>query len=181
MIKEIDKLKAFENFRKETIDLLEESKIDKDKFLHKNLDYIRKLDLKPFSNIKNVEEAIYNYQYYNLLAKKSNAEAKNIVNNYKKRKLYARLINERENYYCLKDIATQRILELLDYKFVESYFIILNSKRLKGEIFEINIKSEEKLILHSKNKKILNELKDHGVFLDYSKPSLIDSYVNKSY
>ena len=180
-MKEIDKLKLFENFRKETIDLLEESKIDKDAFLKKNLDYINKLDLKPYARIDNISQAIYNYQYYNLLAKQINTQANKFAGNEKKKKSYLRLINKRENYYALKDMATTRILDIIAYKDVESYFIDLKSKRLRGIIFEINVKSIDKLILHSKSKTILNKLRDHGVFDENSRASLIDSYVNRSY
>ena len=72
---ENEKLKLFETFRKESIDLLDESKIDKDSFLSNNLAYIENLDLKPFSTINNISQAIYNYQYYNLMAKKTNLKA----------------------------------------------------------------------------------------------------------
>lgn len=178
---ENEKLKSFEAFRKETIDLLEESKLDKESFLDKNLNYINKLDLKPFSRIDTINQALYNYQYYNLMAKKVNVEANKISGNDKKKKNYLRLINQRENYYNLKDIASCRMLELIDYENVESYFIDLRSKRLKGVIFEINIKSIDKLILHSKSKILLKKLRDQGVFDENIRPSMIDSYVNKSY
>lgn len=178
---ENEKLESFEAFRKETIDLLEEAKLDKESFLDINLNYINKLDLKPFSTITTFNQALYNYQYYNLLAKKVNVQANKISSNDKKKKNYLRLINQRENYYNLKDIATCRMLELIDYENVESYFIDLKSKRLKGVIFEINIKSIDKVILHSKSKIILEKLRKEGVFDENSRPSMIDSYVNKSY
>ena len=178
---EKEKLKSFETFRKESIDLLEESKLDKESFLDTNLNYINKLDLKPFSTINSISQALYNYQYYNLLAKKVNIEANKVSRNDKKRKNYLRLINQRENYYNLKDIATMRLLELINYEDVESYFIDLKSKRLRGIIFEINIKSIDKVILHSKSKFLLERLRDKHVFDEALRPSLIDSYVNKSY
>ncbi len=181
MINEVDKLKAFEAFRKESIDLLDQSIYDKDSFLDANISYIMKLDLKPFTDIKTIDQAIYNYQYYNLLAKKANSEAIKIIHNPKKKKLYTRLINDRENYYYLKDKATINLLEIIDYKDVESYFIRLKSKRLMGEIFEIHIKSIDKAILHSKNKDILDKLRQNDCFDDECRPSIIDSYVNKSY
>ena len=178
---ENEKLKLFETFRKESIDLLEESKIDKDSFLSNNLAYIEKLDIKPFSTINNINEAIYNYQYYNLMAKKTNLEAQKISNNTKKKKNYLKLINQRENFYHLKDIATLRILDLADYKDIKSYYIILNSKRLQGEIFEIEVCSIDKVILHSKSKLVLQRLIENNVFSSEARKSLIDSYVNKSY
>ncbi|MDO5047416.1 MAG: hypothetical protein Q4D88_02565 [Anaerococcus sp.] len=175
------KLEEFEKWRKESIDLLDESKIDKDEFLRLNYDFFKKLNLKPFSQINTFSQAIFNYQYYNVMAKKCNFEAKAYLNSKKKRKYYNKLINDRENYYYLKDIATQRLLAILDYKNLESYYIDLKSKRLRGLIYEINILDEDRLILHSKNKKILEKLKENKVFSTKARLSLIDSYVNKSY
>ena len=178
---EKQKLNLFENWRIESIDLLTDSKIDKDEFLTRNYNFLINLSLKPFSKITLLEEAIYNYQYYNIMAKSANAKAFKIQNISKKKKIYARLINDRENFYYLKDVATQAIIDTVGYKNIESYYIRLNSKRLTGKIFEISVKSCEKLILHSKNKKILEKLKEEDAFCEEIKESLIDSYVNKSY
>ncbi|MFO3716271.1 DUF6648 family protein [Anaerococcus cruorum] len=181
MMNENEKLKLFETFRKESIDLLEESKVDKETFLATNLAFLEKLNLKPFTNIKSISQALYNYHYYNLLAKKSNLDAQKIIHNTKKKKQYVKNINQRENYYYLKDMATLRLLELLNYEDIESYYIILKSTRLKGEIFEIHVKSLDQAILHSKSKVILQNLRDHDVFIEEERQSLIDSYVNKTY
>lgn len=181
MMNENEKLKLFETFRKESIDLLEESKVDKETFLATNLAFLEKLNLKPFTNIKSISQALYNYHYYNLLAKKSNLDAQKIIHNTKKKKQYVKNINQRENYYYLKDMATLRLLELLNYEYIESYYIILKSTRLKGEIFEIHVKCLNQTILHSKSKVILQNLRDHDVFIEEERQSLIDSYVNKTY
>ena len=74
-----------------------------------------------------------------------------------------------------------RLLEMINYENVESYFIDLKSRRLRGVIFEINIKSIDKVILHSKSKVLLKKLRENHVFDESLRPSLIDSYVNKSY
>ena len=179
MLDEIKKLEAFNKWRKESIDLLTEKKIGKNEFLEINYEYLVKLDLKPFSNISTVIQAIYNYQYYNIMAKRSNKLALTFVS--KKKKKYQQEINNRENFYYLKDIATDKLLDLIKYKDIEAYYIKLKSKRLTGEIFEIYLKDYDKLILHSKNKAILKKLKDNKCFLDEAKISMIDSYVNKSY
>ena len=181
MIKEIEKLKQFETFRKESIDLLEESKVDKETFLSKNLSFLEKLNLKPFTTINTVNEALYNYHYYNLLAKKSNLDAQKVIHNVRKKKIYIKYINQRENYYHLKDMATLRLIEILKYENIESYYIILKSNRLKGEIFEIYVKNMYQAILHSKSKLNWEKLKEHEVFVDEERQSLIDSYVNKTY
>lgn len=181
MLNEKEKLVKFDSRRKQTIDLLTEGSIDKNEFLDLNYDYIRNLDLKPYSQIQNILEGIYNYQYYNILAKRSNNQANKYLHNPKKKKLYTRLINDRENYYCLKDYTTRSIIKLINYKNIQSYYIKLSSKRLTGKIFEIVLLDYDKLILHSKDESILKELKDHQVFDDNLKFSKINEYVNRSY
>ncbi|MCI7238316.1 MAG: DUF6648 family protein [Anaerococcus sp.] len=178
---EDSKLEIFEKWRKESIDLLDKAEISKDEFLSLNYDFFVKLGLKPFSKITTLSQAIFNYQYYNVMAKKSNLEAKAYLNSKKKKKYYNKLINDRENYYYLKDLATNRLLELLDYKNVDCYYINLKSKRLSGLIYEINVLDRDRLVLHSKNKKILEKLKEKKCFCEDERTSVIDSYVNKSY
>lgn len=175
------KLDLFEEWRIESIDLLSDKKIDKDEFLVRNYKFLIELELKPFSNIRMLEEAIYNYQYYNIMAKFANTRAFQFQNSPKKRKLYTRLINDRENFYYLKDLATEALIKIVGFENIESYFIKLKSKRLTGNIFEIYVKSCDKLILHSKNKKILNNLRLENAFSEELRESLIDSYVNRSY
>ena len=75
MIIEQKKLDIFEDWRIESIDLLSDSKINKEEFLERNYNFLIDLGLKPFSNIRQLEEAIYNYQYYNIMAKCANAKA----------------------------------------------------------------------------------------------------------
>lgn len=181
MLKEIEKLKKFDKWRKSSIQNLEEGLIDKEKFLELNYSFINKLEIKPYSKINNILEGIYNYQYYNILAKRSNYQANKYLNNPKKKKLYTRYINDRENYYCLKDITTKAIIELIKYQNIESYYIKLISKRLTGKIFEIVLLDYEKVILHSKSSEILRMLKDNMVFDENIRESKINEYVNRSY
>lgn len=60
MIVEKKKLDLFESWRIESIDLLSDKKISKDEFLNRNYKFLSNLGLKPFSNIRDLEEAIYN-------------------------------------------------------------------------------------------------------------------------
>lgn len=181
VMEEKNKLISFDTWRKESIDLLTDKKIGKNEFLEINYQYIKKLDLKPFSNISSILEGVYNYQYYNIMAKRSNSLAFDLYNNPKKKRKYKNFINNRENYYCLKDKASLRLLELVEFNDIEAYFIKLKSKRLTGEIFEIVLKKYDKLILHSKNKEILRKLIDNKCFDKNPRESKIDSYVNRSY
>ncbi|MGO3018973.1 MAG: DUF6648 family protein [Anaerococcus sp.] len=181
MISDKKKLEKFDSWRKDTIDLLTEGSIDKNEFLDINYEYIQKLDLKPYSHIENILEGIYNYQYYNILAKRSNNKANLYLHNPKKKKIYSRYINDRENYYCLKDYTTSSLIKLVNYQNIKSYYIKLLSKRLTGKIFEIVLLDYDKVILHSKDPRILQELKNHQVFDENIQLSKINEYVNRSY
>ena len=134
-------------------------------------------EISPFKNVDTVEKGLYNYQYYNALAKemKSLSTQKNIEWEMKKDYL------ERSNhYYAKKDQATKKVLDLLDYQNVTAYMIKVKSKYLKGRLFEI-VLDQNQMILHSTNTVILNKLKEEGVFLEGSKRSLIDQYINQRY
>ena len=181
MVIEKKKLDLFEDWRIESIDLLSDQKINKDEFLERNYKFLVDLGLKPFSKIQDLEEAIYNYQYYNIMAKFANAKAFKCQNYPKKKKIYTKLINDRENYYYIKDLATSSLIDIVGFENIDAYFINLRSKRLTGQIFEIKVKNCDKLILHSKNKKILDKLRCNSAFFEEIRESLIDSYVNRSY
>lgn len=65
--------------RNELIDLLDEEKITKQEFISRNNVLINSFNLRPFTEIRTVNEGIFNYQYYNLKAKEYNT----IANKYK--------------------------------------------------------------------------------------------------
>lgn len=178
-ISEKERLLMFLDLRNLYIDQLEAGKITKKEFNHKNFMIFRKLSLKPFSVLDSFEKAMYNYNYYNSQAKIELEEynkAKDF-NNQKRAKFH---LNNKENYYNLKDIATEAIIELEGFDNIEAYFIKLHSKNLGTNIFEINIKNRKRAIFHSKSYKILNLLKNNNVFINEVRDSIIDSYVNNS-
>ncbi len=128
MIAEKKKLDLFESWRIESIDLLSDKKIDKDEFLDRNYKFLINLGLKPFSKIRDLEEAIYNYQYYNIMAKFANAKAFKCQNSPKKKKIHTRLINDRENFYYLKDLATESLIDMVGSR---KYRILFYKSKVK--------------------------------------------------
>lgn len=176
-----EKIDTFLKWRKSSIDDLSCGKINKDDFLDLNLKFLKKLDLKPFCMPENISQALYNYQYYNILAKASNDTSLKFKFVPKKKKKYKELISKRENYYSLKDKATSFLISKVDINTIFCYYIDLKSRRLKGKLFEICITSIPDCILHSMNDDILKEIKKKNRFTDEIKKSLIDSYVNKTY
>ena len=105
--------------RNELIDLLDDGKITKQEFISRNNVLIDSFNLRPFINIKTVNEGIFNYQYYNSKAKEYNTIANKYKN--KKPKKYIASLNKCRNYYLEKDNTILKILELIEYKNVEAY------------------------------------------------------------
>jgi len=170
--------------------------LTKNEFIEENFYTIESLGIEPFKNVDNTKKALYNYQYYNVLAKFYYRQAKDFPPGSKQRKIYLEKSND---YYHEKDKVTLTLLQLLDYNHVDAYFVKVKSKKLQNKLFEILIKDPDvlleintlslsyggmdpdDLILHSKNPIILKRLRDEGVFRDEKKKSLTDSYINQKY
>jgi hypothetical protein len=171
----------FEQFLKNRQSLIEQyakGDLTKDEFIEANYRCINALDIKPFQKIDNVKKAIYNYQYYNVLAKYYQKRAHDINKRNESREDFLELS---DYYYSRKDRVTEKLLKLLDFRGVEAYFVKVNSPNLKRKLFEIVIKDYDNVILHSKNETILNMLIRENVFIPEEKKSLVDSYINQKY
>ena len=107
---------------------------------------------------------MFNYQYFNALAK----ECKDTDP------------AQTDYYYAKKDQATLHVLRILDFQGVEAYFIRVRSPQLKGRLFEIIIQ-EYQMILHSANREILEKLRRELVFKEETRQSVIDGYINQKY
>lgn len=170
-------IQKYFRYRQSLIDQYLKGDMTKKEYLQKNYEAVIYGDIKAFRNIDTVEKGLFNYQYYNALAKqrKSMSAMKNIAYELKQEYL------EQSNYYYnKKDKATSLVLKLLDYREVSGYFVKVQSKLLKGKLFEIVIKENE-VILHSTSPYILARLREEGVFQETSRVSLIDEYVNGRY
>jgi len=65
-------LSKFDKFlihRQSLIEQYSKGDMTKDEFIEANYSYINSTDLVPFKKLDNVKKAIFNYQYYNVLAK----------------------------------------------------------------------------------------------------------------
>lgn len=149
----------------------------KSEYLKMNYDAVVYNTIKPFKNIDTVEKGLYNYQYYNALAKENRSIGSCYGNEFEIKKEY---IEKSDYYYRKKDKATLKVLKLLDYKGVEAYFVKVHSKNLKGKLFEI-VLDDYNMILHSTSEVIRNLLIEEEVFYNESRISVIDGYINQRY
>ncbi|QSX07040.1 hypothetical protein JYG23_06540 [Sedimentibacter sp. zth1] len=177
-IKTIDKF--FEN-RDNLIIKHMNGEIDKRSFLELNYNYMIDNKIKPFMTIDSFEKGMYNYQFYNVMAKYYKTLVQEQKLNGKGVTFYSKFLDDIKYYYDEKDKTTFRLLRFLKYKNVDAYFIKMESSFLEGKLYEIVLNDYEFAILHSQSEWILNALKKEGVFDTNTKKSVIDYYVNQKY
>lgn len=170
----------FEN-RSSLIYQYESGKISKKEFLENNYELVRRTSIRPFLRIDSYEMGMFNYQYYNVLAKYYIMLAKDVRNTRRHQRYYSYYRNKGNNYYHEKDKAALDLLKFLEFKDVEAYFIELESKSLQDKLFEIVLLDYKEAIFHSKAQWFLDILKENGVFQINKRPSLIDEYINEVY
>lgn len=171
----------FEQFLRNRQSLIEQYKkgdMTKEEFIEANYMFINSLGIRPFQRIDNVKKAIYNYQYYNVIAKYYQKRAHDI-----NRKSSARndFFEQANYFYSKKDNVTEKLLKLLDFEGIDAYYVKVKSPNLKKKLFEIVLKDYENVILHSKSEVILNMLIRENVFCTEERKSLVDSYINQKY
>lgn len=155
--------------------------IDKRTFLEQNYKYMIDNKIKPFIMIDSFEKGMYNYQYYNVMAKYYKMIAQELRQNGKDEIFYIKYLDDVKYYYDEKDKTTFRLLKYLQFKDIEAYYIKMESASLEGKLYEIVLKNYNFAVLHSQSEWILNTLKKEGVFLNEAKKSVIDYYVNQKY
>ena len=155
--------------------------ISKKEFIEEHYFFIMRLNLKPFRKIDSFEKGIYNYQYYNAIAKYSKLRARDKKLAEKHPELIRGLLQDVKAAYRDKDDSVLKLLRFLKYKNVEAYFIKSKSEYLDNKLFEIVLYDYEGVIFHSIGGRLLEELKKEEVFYEVRRKSKIDDYVNKKY
>jgi len=191
-----DKFEQFLRHRQSLLYQYKMGDLTKNEFIEESYRTIEKLGIKPFQKVDNIKKSIYNYHYYNVLAKFYYRLSKDYPAGSRQWRSY---ILQSNNYYLEKDKATMTLLKLLDYMNIDAYFVKVRSKKLKNKLFEIVIRDPDvlmeintlslrydgmeayELVLHSKNPAILKSLRSNGVFRDEKIKSLADSYINQTY
>lgn len=166
-------LNKFIGMRNKLIDELDAGKIDKKKFLFENYMLLTRLNIKPFSEANTIEKCVYNYQYYNTLAKYAKA--------FPAKKSLKGSLDQVNRYYNEKDKTIVALLQNKDVGRVLAYPIKLNSLSLNNRLIEIILLDYEKLVLHSMNEEIKRILIENNSYENKVRLSIINSYVNNSY
>lgn len=175
---------VFEKFFKHRDSLIIQYKngdMTKREFLEANYNSVQNIKINPFSRVDSYEKGMYNYQYYNVLAKYYNMLAKEFKDDKKFEDKYSEYKEKTNFYYGKKDQSTLQLLKFLKFKDVEGYFIRVESKFLNNKLYEIVLNNYEYAILHSKSRWLLRVLREERVFVEKKKISLIDDYINEKY
>lgn len=170
-------IQKYFKYRQSLIDQYGKGDLTKREYLQRNYDAVVYGGIGPFKNDDTLDKSLFNYQYYNALAKEMKALSTIKDLEYELKRDYQEKSN---HFYYKKDRATLSILKKLDFRGVTAYPVKVRSKYLKGKLIEI-IMEEENIILHSTSTMILNHLQEEGVFDESSRKSQIDDYVNKRY
>lgn len=178
MNSEKSRLKSFIQKRNELIMGLENLEYEKEEFLEKNLKIITSHQMSPFLEINSLEEGLYNYHYYNSLAKKYCQLARNSRLDKRGQKKRKEDENKRNNYYSEKDKVISKILDLVEAHQLKAYFVKCYSKRLSGNLIEIVVEDVDYAVFHSLSPEIQKKLEDKGCFVYREYESIIDSYIN---
>ncbi|MDH8678885.1 hypothetical protein QE109_12035 [Fusibacter bizertensis] len=168
-------IEAFCQKRIELITLLEQGQLTKENFIIENYELMSGFKRVNYQ-IESIEEGILKYHYFNTMAKKLMLEADAIE--FKDYTNCVKLKDRAYDFYSKKDKITLSMLEKVEFKEVEAYFIHMNSRTLEGQIYEIRFNNYEKVVLHSKDRKILYKLRETGCFSDEPIASVIADYVN---
>jgi len=183
LLKEKLKLKIYEHFfeqREALIRKLESNKLTKSEYVEETYEFIKGLNLTPEDGpISSVEEGLYNYQYFNMMAKyyRQNAQALKYSDPFKA-KDYRDFV---EKYYKEKDKTTIRLLEHLNYTGIDGYYVHIKSRSLRGKLVEIVLNDYDLAVLHTLNENIVKRLRKNKAFKEGQQKSVIDDYINTKY
>lgn len=170
-----DQIRTLCDKRLELICKLELGEISKEAFIIENYEMMAPYQKVSF-DVTSIEEGVIKYHYFNTMAKKRMIDAD--AYEFRDPRTYMYLKNRAFDYYLKKDKISLNMLEFVDYKGVEAYFIHMNSRTLEGQIYEIRFSDYEKVVLHSKDRKILYKLKEANCFIEERMASVIEEYVN---
>lgn len=173
MLSEENKLQKVLAERNRLIDQLDRALLTKEEFHAENYRVLTRMQMKPYAQICRLEQGIYNYQYYNTLAKQEQRKAQSAP-----AKNRGKIEQAVRNYFDRKDEAIRQMLAHCPQEPVEAYFIFTESTNLHGRLLEIVFPAREKVVLHTLNPEIIETVKRLGIFREEVRISRIHSYIN---
>ena len=155
--------------------------LTKREFLIENFEFIQSMNMKPFTRVDCFEKGFFNYQYYNTLAKYYRMEADTAKDNNKHPETFKEYVDKSNFFYNKKGKTVLHVLEVLDFRNLDAYYIKVNSTYLKNRLIEIVFKDFDNVIFHTRSPWIIERLISKGILYEGTKKSLIDLYINQKY
>ena len=118
-------IQKYFKYRQSLIDQYAKGDMTKREYLQKNYEAVVYGDIGPFRNMDTVEKALFNYQYYNALAKENKTISTTRDMDYELKRDY---LEKSNYYYSRKDRATLTALRMLDFRGVVAYFVKVRSR-----------------------------------------------------
>lgn len=171
----VNDIRALCSKRLNLIDQLEIGVLTKETFILENFKMLASYGDVSLT-IQSVDEGILKYHYFNTQAKMKMLEADELE--FRAPDKHFKLKEQAYDWYLKKDKITLQLVELVNYEAISAYFIHMNSRGLEGQIYEIDFYNHDRVILHSKDRKILHKLKTAGCFIEERMDSKVKSYVN---
>ena len=177
--KEEKLLKNFIKLRTELIEKLEAKSIDKQEFIIKNYEYFIRIAAKPFIKVDNIEKGIFNYQYYNSIAKFYVLEKK-LTSKFNRKKILS-LEHKINDMYEKKNQSILSCISIINYKNIDAYYIESSSNKLNNLLYEIVLLDYKYAIFHSTSSFIIQKLNQNAIIVKFLQRSLIEDYINTKY
>ncbi|RQD69753.1 MAG: hypothetical protein D5S00_05825 [Tindallia sp. MSAO_Bac2] len=155
--------------------------LSKREYIEESHAYLIKQEIKPFKNVDSFEKAVFNYQYYNIMAKFFHMKSEILRNSAKHPELSVQYQEKRDKHYHLKDRMTWKAAKIKDFYDLEAYYIKVSSSQLKKVLFEVIFVEHPSFVFHSKSRWLRERLQQEGVFSDQTRRSVIENYVNEKY
>ena len=176
----MNELQKYFRHRQALTDQYLKGDMTKREYLQANYQAVTGADFGPFTILDSVEKCLFNYQFYNALAKEQRSISVHEEMEFPLKKQFQA---QSDYYYRKKDAATRKALELLAYQGIEAYFVKVKSRALRGKLFEIICHGPQlyQMVLHSTSQSLLQRLREEGVFVEGSRVSVIDAYINARY
>lgn len=166
--------------RDRLIDGLEAGEMNKSAYLEAQYQALVELGAVPRKGgLRSLEEGLFNYQYYNILAKRERIQSKD--EEFRNPEASRKHRNQSDRHYALKDRETVKILEFLNYEHVQAYFIETPARYLNGKLIEIIVDTYNRAVFHTADEGIINRLIRAGVFYEGVRPSVIQAYIASDY
>ena len=174
----------FEKFFKQRESLIFQYKkgdLTKKEYIQESHSYLVQNEVNPFKNVDSFDKAVFNYQYYNIMAKYFHMKAENLKNSMKHPELDRKYLDKRDRHYYLKDQMTWKASSLKDFYQVEAYYIKVSSNQLKRRLYEVIFHEHPSVVFHSKSLWLREKLDQEGIFWNHTRRSVIENYVNEKY